>query len=360
MRRNPKAYGWVAVDNQNRAEWVSVKVPLEGDPMKQHAIIGSFWFRKGRFFVEQAERMIRENSRINQEFYIDQAMNFCIQSGLNVSVFEVDRYVSWGTPEDLKTYEYWQKFHALNSVKPALSVVIPAYNEVKNLPDILERIQKAIEKSDALRQTEWILVDNGSADGSWDYLSQRARELPWLKPVRIEENQGYGNGLLRGLKQAQGALLAWTHADQQTDPEDVFRAWEANKKGAGGGEKVIVKGHRKNRAWVEKFFSFGMQVIASAALGTWVSEVNAQPKLFPRNLFNEFEDAPLDFSIDLYVLYLARRKKYRIIDLPVYFRPRFHGEAKGGGGSLKNRRKLIERTFKYIFQLRKRIREKQI
>lgn len=110
VRRNPNAYGWVDVDENNNTKKVSVKIPLEGDPVNHHAIIGSFWFRKAAIFGECAQKMIEADSRINGEFYIDQAMNFVIQTGYKVKVFEVDKYVSWGTPEDFKTYKYWQRF----------------------------------------------------------------------------------------------------------------------------------------------------------------------------------------------------------------------------------------------------------
>lgn len=110
VRRNPQAYGWVDTDKNGLAKKVSVKEPLPGNPMQHHAVTGSFWFRKGSDFVEQAERMIRENSRIRNEFYIDQAMNYFISAGLKVYAFEADYYVSWGTPDDLKTYEYWERY----------------------------------------------------------------------------------------------------------------------------------------------------------------------------------------------------------------------------------------------------------
>lgn len=109
VRRNPKAYGWVETD-ETRAVRVSVKVPLPGDPMLHHAIIGSFWFRKALYFTQAAEDMIAADDRVNGEFYIDQCMNWLIKKGLRIHVFEVDYYASWGTPDDLKTYEYWQRF----------------------------------------------------------------------------------------------------------------------------------------------------------------------------------------------------------------------------------------------------------
>ena len=89
---------------------VSVKVPLEGDPLSHHTIIGTFWFRKARFYFENAEHMVQANDRINNEFYIDHCMNYLIKASLNVHVFEVDQYISYGTPNDLLTYNYWQAY----------------------------------------------------------------------------------------------------------------------------------------------------------------------------------------------------------------------------------------------------------
>ena len=80
--------------------------------------------------------------------------------------------------------------------------------------------------------------------------------------------------------------------------------------------------------------------------------VNAQPKLFSRKFYDKHlvKGAPLDFSLDLYLLYWAR-KFGRIIEIPVYFEKRIYGEAKGGG-SFKTRMKLVKRTFAYIFELK--------
>ena len=110
VRHNPQAYGWVEVDSSGKALSVSVKVPLSTTPINDHAIIGAFWFRTTETFTHYAEQMIEENSRINNEFYIDQCMNYLINDGRHVEVFEVDKYASWGTPNDLKTYQYWQNF----------------------------------------------------------------------------------------------------------------------------------------------------------------------------------------------------------------------------------------------------------
>ncbi len=363
VRRNPQAYGWVAGDAAGQAHSVSVKKALPGNPMKNHAIIGSFWFRKARYFTEHTERMIQENCRIHNEFYIDQAMNYLIQAGFKVHVFEVDAYASWGTPEDLQTYEYWQRYHHISAAdlptQPAMdkkiSIVIPAYNEAKNLPGLLQRIHACVKKNSVQQNSEWILVDNGSTDETWKILQEAAQKTAYIKPLRIEVNSGYGNGILKGLKRGMGQVLAWTHADCQTDPEDVLRALNAYTSESQTGSKVLVKGQRQKRSWIDCFFSFGMQTWASWVLRIKLHEINAQPKVFPRALLNEMQNAPHDFSLDLYLLYLAQKKGYRIHEIPVEFKVRVHGEAKGGGGSIKNRWKLIQRTFKYIMELNRRL-----
>ena len=65
------------------------------------------------------------------------------------------------------------------------------------------------------------------------------------------------------------------------------------------------------------------------------------------------EDPPDDFSLDLYLLYIARTNELSIIDHPVYFSKRLYGEAKGGG-TLIGKWKLIKRTWTYIYQLSKK------
>lgn len=110
VKKKPQAYGWVVVDNENNILKTSVKVPISDSPIRDHAIIGTFWFKKGSIFVEIVENMIKKNDRINNEFYVDQCINYVVNAGYKAKVFEVDKYVCWGTPEDLRKFEYWDSF----------------------------------------------------------------------------------------------------------------------------------------------------------------------------------------------------------------------------------------------------------
>ena len=104
--RNPKQYGWVD-EQDGLVKGVSVKVSL-GDPAKDASIIGTFTFKRAEDFVRSAERMIAREARVNNEFYIDMAINDAVALGLKCRILEVHHYIGWGTPDDLLTFEYWQ------------------------------------------------------------------------------------------------------------------------------------------------------------------------------------------------------------------------------------------------------------
>jgi len=237
-----------------------------------------------------------------------------------------------------------------------LSIVVPCYNEEDNIANVVQHFKSALGDQ---KGVELILIDNGSTDSTGQRIDEEIEKqrCDFARKAHVAVNQGYGHGVLSGLKEARGNVLAWTHADLQTDPADVLRAYEVYQQALKKSPRVLVKGHRKNRKISEKVLSFGMQLLSSLALGMWIEEVNAQPKLFPREFLNSMAEPPHDFSLDLYVLYLANKNDYNIIPLPVYFKDREFGEAKGGGGAdLKGKWKLIKRTVSYIIELKSKLK----
>ncbi|MDG1164298.1 MAG: hypothetical protein P8N61_02885, partial [Porticoccaceae bacterium] len=109
--RKPEMFGWVDAGPNGLINQISVKTPLD-DPSIDPIVIGTFTFKKGRNFSEALDRLIERNGVVNGEFYIDSLINDAIDLGLRCKVFEVDSYLCWGTPDDLRTFEYWQScFH---------------------------------------------------------------------------------------------------------------------------------------------------------------------------------------------------------------------------------------------------------
>lgn len=111
---NPNAYGWMKVDRDNNITGLSIKKAISDNPMNDHAVVATFWFRRGDIFVETAEKMIEKNDRINNEFYVDEVVKHVLDSGYKAKVFEIQRYIGWGTPKDyeeyMKTIHYWKMF----------------------------------------------------------------------------------------------------------------------------------------------------------------------------------------------------------------------------------------------------------
>jgi glycosyltransferase involved in cell wall biosynthesis len=237
-----------------------------------------------------------------------------------------------------------------------LSIVVPCYNEAGNIPLIIARFREIFNDEVPV---EILLVNNGSTDNSKEVLNDELTKSAdsRFRVVEVEVNKGYGFGILSGLRNAKGEVLAWTHADMQTDPLDLLRAFQVYTKY--NDTKIFVKGERKKRSFVPWFFTFGMGLIASLALKNSLHDIGAQPKLFSREFYENHikdNDPPYDFSLDLFVQYWAKRKGM-IITFPVYFAKRQHGEAKGGG-SLKTRIKVTKKVMNFIFELRIRLKSK--
>lgn len=232
-----------------------------------------------------------------------------------------------------------------------LSIIIPCYNESANLPTLA---QKCVELLKSNSDVEIILVDNGSKDDSKSILSNliNINSDVNLKTVHVETNIGYGFGILSGLNAAIGDVLCWTHADLQTDIFDCVKAyniWKLEKK-----DFTLVKGKRRGRGLFDVFFTIAMQVYVFIKLHVMLNDINGQPKLFSKKFFELIkQDAPNDFSLDLYFLFKAS-KMGKIVEFPVYFSQRLAGEAKGGSGNLSLKLKLTKRTLSFINDISKK------
>lgn len=109
-KNNPYMYGWVKTDSNNNAKSVSVKLPISKDPFNDHAIVGTFYFKKVTYFNQALQSLLDKDIKVNGEYYVDSLIGELIELGLNVKVFEIEDYIGWGTPDDYNTFVYWQSF----------------------------------------------------------------------------------------------------------------------------------------------------------------------------------------------------------------------------------------------------------
>lgn len=228
------------------------------------------------------------------------------------------------------------------------SLIIPCYNEEDNLSHLINECKPILSKPEC----EVILVNNGSTDKSIKVMNRYKKIHSNLKIIDLKINKGYGGGIIKGLSNASGEIIGWTHADNQTSPVDFLKAIPFFKKE----KNSFVKGFRYGRSLSDYFFSYGMGLFESFLLKKWMIEINAQPTVFRRDFFEKWNNPPKDFSLDLYAYYMAILEKLKICRIKVFFGPRMYGNSKWNFG-IKSKFKFIKRTVMFSYQLKKMFNE---
>ncbi|MDR3362974.1 MAG: glycosyltransferase family 2 protein [Desulfovibrio sp.] len=228
------------------------------------------------------------------------------------------------------------------------SLAVPCYNEGAGLPGLLRRLKAlSVEREDV----EIILVDNGSSDATVRLVQNAPDDNRAIVPVRVERNQGYGYGVLQGLRAARGEFLGWTHADMQTDPADALRALRILERESTP-ERVYLKGARYARPFADRFFTVGMSALESLLFLCPLWDINAQPNIFHRSFYERWSNPPHDFSLDLYAYATAAGFGLKIMRFPVLFSDREHGLSHWNV-NLRARMKFIRRTLEFSVRLRR-------
>lgn len=226
-----------------------------------------------------------------------------------------------------------------------LQIVIPCFNEGPSLNRLWEECLHVVKDS---REIQFIIVNNGSDDETSQIVASKVGADPNILFVTLDKNEGYGGGILAGLKGTSSEFVGWTHADAQTPLVDCVIGGSLLNSGFD-----FVKGKRIGRRLDERFFSFGMGLLMSVLFKRSLMEINAQPTLFKREFLADWSSPPKDFSLDLYALIMARRHGMKVARFKVHFLPRIYGTSKWNFG-LTSRLKFIRRTLNYAFNLRRK------
>ena len=230
-----------------------------------------------------------------------------------------------------------------------ISLVLPCYNEEKNIVLICDEfLNLPLQKYNA----ELILVNNGSDDDTKS-IAQKVIENNNSKNISIqlvnlENNAGYGGGIAEGLKIAKGDYIGWAHADLQTPMIDFLKLYLRIK----DKKNILGKGFRTNNRGFDGVISMLHEKLASFILGYQMNEVNAQPKIFNRELLQLFSNIPYKWTtIDTYVMYICLKNKIQIETIEVIFNTRKYGHSKWKN-NFTNFISHILFNFLYLFKLR--------
>jgi glycosyltransferase involved in cell wall biosynthesis len=126
-----------------------------------------------------------------------------------------------------------------------ISIVVPIYNEMELLPELLRRLTAAAEKVG--EPVEFIFTDDGSSDGSSDWLDARALEDPRIGVLHFSRNFGHQPACSAGLEAARGDAVVLMDGDLQDPPEvipELVKAWKA------GAEVVFAKRRTRDEGFI--------------------------------------------------------------------------------------------------------------
>jgi polyisoprenyl-phosphate glycosyltransferase len=134
-------------------------------------------------------------------------------------------------------------------MKVTYSIVAPIYNEIENLPEFYRRIKEVLDSIG--EEWEFVLVDDGSTDGSTEKIRELAEKDKRVRPVIFARNFGHQIAVTAGLDYARGDAVIIIDADLQDPPEIIL---EMAEKWQEGYEVVYaVRAEREGESWFKKF-----------------------------------------------------------------------------------------------------------
>jgi glycosyltransferase involved in cell wall biosynthesis len=203
--------------------------------------------------------------------------------------------------------------------RPALTIIVPAYNEELRLPPSLELIATYIEKSG--RETEVLVVDDGSRDKTAEVAKSFQARMPLLRVVPNGENRGKGYSVRHGMQEAQGEIVLFTDADLSAPIEEADKLIDALKKydvaiGSRALDRNLISVHESGfREFAGIIFNKIVRIVL------WLPFVDTQCgfKAFRRERCKIiFEQQRIErFGFDPELLYLARHHGLKSVEIPV-------------------------------------------
>lgn len=204
--------------------------------------------------------------------------------------------------------------------EPALSVVVPLYNEEDNVGLLQEEIARVLDGIDY----EVILVDDGSTDRTVERVKRGGR----TRLLRFEKNAGQSAAMFAGIQAARGRAIALLDGDLQNDPAEI----PAMLARVESGEADLVCGYRAKRrdTWSKRVTSRVANFVRSRFIGDGVRDTGCTLKVMRR----ECREMLVPFyGMHRFIPALIKGGGYRIIEMPVNHRPRHSGSSKYGFGN---------------------------
>ncbi len=198
---------------------------------------------------------------------------------------------------------------------PSVSVVVPTFNEARNLPAVLPRIPLWVH--------EVVLVDGGSTDGTVDVAT---RLLPDVRVVH-QTGRGKGDALICGIAASTGAIVVTLDADGSADPEEIPAFVGALLSGAefAKGTRFVQGGGTTDMEWYRSTGNHGLRLLARLLFGATFSDLCYGYNAFWRDVVDRLCLDCDGFEIETLMAIRAIRADLRITEVASFEAPRLHG-----------------------------------
>jgi len=202
-----------------------------------------------------------------------------------------------------------------------LSLVIPAYNEQEVVPELLRRVEAALQLTK--KNFEVIIVDDGSKDTTPQLLADAQKTRPWLRVLRMARNGGQSAAFDAGFKAARGAVIATIDADLQNDPEEIPRLLP------------MLDGYDMITGWRSKRQDSKFRLIQTKLankIRNWISQETIQDSASSLKLYKRhcLDGIHLFTGSHRFMPTLVKMRGYTVLETPVKHSHRYAGTAKYG------------------------------
>ncbi|MFQ5915767.1 MAG: glycosyltransferase family 2 protein [Nitrospinota bacterium] len=212
----------------------------------------------------------------------------------------------------------------------SVSIVIPAFNEARSIPSVLEEIKRVLAEGNS--QGEVIVVDDGSSDGTADVIERLGHRV-----IRHDGNRGYGAAIKTGISHASGEMILITDADGTYPMEAIPRLIEEMK------DAEMVVGARVGRKakipMIRRLAKWALTMLANYLAETRIPDLNSGFRIFRKHIAENYHNIlPSGFSFTGTITLAMHIDGFRVKYLPI----EYHGRL----GSSKFR--PLADTFNYL------------
>lgn len=211
-----------------------------------------------------------------------------------------------------------------------LSLVIPTYNEGKNIANLVEILSNLLDQG-IPHDYELIVVDDNSPDRTWEIAESLTTQYPQLQVLRRKQEKGLATAVIRGWQAANGQILGVIDGDLQHPPQTLLELLRAMENGAdlAVASRHVQSGGVSDWSVVRRFLSRGAQLLGLMLLPRVIGAVSDPMSgyfLVQRNAIAGKTLNPLGYKILIEVL--ARGKFKHISEVGYVFQERHQGESK--------------------------------